>query len=452
MLKILFLDNWGLETVRHLTRRLNRPVKHEGNPLFIADQRWEERNMQTYGSVIKLPGKPFQLWYSVTHHKPQNIVLCYAQSDDGLKWDKPLLDLVRYKGRKTNIVLDGDVHGPAIMWDGQAKVYRLIAGVSPTGCISVYSSPDGLRWTPMNQGPCISNKPDCSMGLVRGRDGRWAAYHRHPGFGRRVCRSTSVNFRFWESDPKLVLEPDPHDPPQLQFYALGSAMYGPYELGTLWTYHTDETDLATWHMIGQQQAELAYCRQGYAWHRAAQGVPFIPHGVGRDWDRGNLQCCSQPVYLDEEIRYYYTGTDCNHGTNWELRPGQTMGLGMATLKPDRFIALDAGAREAELLTFNFSLCGPELFINADIQRRGSVVVELLEGDGKPITAFAADRCVALRGDSLAHRVRWQDQGDAAALVGKMVRVRVRARHASLYSIFAPGPGENPVYHQFYAPF
>jgi hypothetical protein len=452
MLKMLFFDYWGIETARHFRRRLNKPVKQTENPLFIADEAWEEGNLQTYGSVIKLPGRPFQLWYSVTHRKPKNIVLCYAESDDGLVWRKPKLDLVKYKGRRTNIVFDQDPHGPAIVWDEAFKVYRMIAGTSPTGCISVYTSADGQRWTPLNQGPCIGNKPDCSMGLVKGRDGRWAAYHRHPSTGRRVCRTTSTNFRFWDTEPRLVFEPDAHDPPQLQFYALGSAMYGPYELGTLWAYHTEEDDLDTWHQRGQQHAELAYSRSGYAWHRAAQGEPFIPHGQGKDWDSGNLQCASQPVYLEDEIRYYFAAGNMKHDTDWELKPNQTAGIGVATLKPDRFISLDAGAKEAELLTFWFSLAGPEIYINADIRRDGQVVVELLTQEGKAIKGFSASDCVPVQGDSLAHRVQWKGQPDVSPWVGKLVRLRVRAQRASLYSIFVTSVGEKPVYHQFSMPF
>ena len=42
----------------------------------------ENGNMQLYGSVIKAPGKPFQMWYSVIH-KPWRMYLAYAESDDG---------------------------------------------------------------------------------------------------------------------------------------------------------------------------------------------------------------------------------------------------------------------------------------------------------------------------------------------------------------------------------
>lgn len=451
MQKILFFDNWGLEIVSNLTRRIEQPVKHPRNPLFIADQPWEHGNMQTYGSVIKLAGRPFQLWYSTIRAKPYNICLCYAQSDDGLTWHKPLLDFVRFRGRKTNIVMDGNVHGPALIHDAAGDCYRLIAGVAPHNCISTFHSRDGLHWTPHNQGPVIANHPDCAMGLVKARNGQFAAYHRHPSTGRRVCRTTSWNFRFWDSEPRLVMEPDAHDPPQLQFYAMGSMLYGPYEIATLWAYHTSAADLATWHMEGRQHAELAYSRTGTCWHRAAQGRAFIAGGSGNDWDRGNLQCASQPVLLDEEIRYYFTGTDRQHSINWELKP-HTAGLGMASLAPDRFIAMDAGGRESELLTAAFSPCGSQFHVNARVSPRGSLALEILHDDGRPVKGFSAADCLPIRGDSTAHPVAWKGKAGIALPAGRRIRLRVRSRRASLYSIFVTAPGERPVYHNFSAPF
>ncbi len=454
MQKILFFDNWGLDIVAGLTRRLGTPVKHGNKPILVPDQPWEQGNLQTYGSVIKLPGKPFQLWYSVTHHrndKRANICLAYAESDDGLAWRKPMLDVIRHRGKKTNLVLDNNIHGPAIVYDPVGQVYRLIGGASPSNCICVFTSRDGIHWTAMNQGPVIANNPDCSMGLVRMRNGRYAAYHRHPSTGRRVCRTTSWDFRFWDSQPVLVLEPDPHDPPQMQFYALGSAMYGNYELGTLWQYRTHADDLATWHMKGQQQAELAYSRNGYCWHRAAQGQAFIPHGQHKEWDRGNLQCVSQPVYLDDEIRYYYAGVDCIHDSDWELKP-HAAGLGMASLQPDRFIALESGASESDLLTTSFMLANPQIFINAKVAPKGELRVELLDGQGNPIKGYAANQCNPITGDHLAHAVTWRDQADAAKLVNKHVRVRVRSTRTQLYAIFMPTPDKAMVYHEFASPF
>ena len=105
MIKFLFLDYRELETVEGFARELQQPTKHEGNPLFVADAPWEHGNMQLYGSVLKVPGKPFQMWYS-TIEPPWRIRLAYAESDDGLVWRRPKLDIHEFHGLKTNIVMN----------------------------------------------------------------------------------------------------------------------------------------------------------------------------------------------------------------------------------------------------------------------------------------------------------------------------------------------------------
>lgn len=450
MLKFLFFDYREYEAVRGFARRLEQPVKHPDNPLLIADQPWENGNMQLYGSVVKAAGRPFQLWYS-TVRKPWWIRLAYAESEDGVRWRKPSLDLFRHRGRKANIVLDANVHGPTVIVDEQdpdpARRYKLIAGTHPSDCISVYLSADGIHWHKLRGEPQIPQEPDCPMAFLRKTDGRYVAFHRVRPIGRRICRSESWDLKHWSSEPRMILEPGPGDPPQLQFYGMGLTQYGPYELGTLWTFYTDESEMGRGHMRGYQEAELAYSRSGYAWHRVAQGTPFISHGSEGDWDCGNLQCASAPVYLDDEIRYYYAGTDMRHKTHWELDP-QTAGLGMAGLKPDRFVALEAGRTPAELLTVGFALPSTELFVNAAVGRRGSLQVEMLDVDAKPVEGLGLSDCLPIEGDSTSHAVRWSRSDSFAALVGKPVRLRLRAVRARVYSIFALDSGETSTYHRF----
>jgi hypothetical protein len=457
MQKLLFWDYREIETVRGFARMLQQPRKHTENPLFIADRPWENGNMQLYGSVIKPPDGPFQLWYSVIH-RPWNMYLAYAESDDGIVWRKPELSVFEYEGQKTNIIFTANPHGPAIIYDPDDPRpgwrYKMVAGADPSGCITAYYSPDGISWRPARGAhrrlapagwPVIGTNPDCPMGLLRAPDGRYVIYHRLHGFGRRVFRSESWDFVYWTGEPRLVLEPDAGDPPQTQFYGLGSTAYGPFEIGTLWIFHTDEEDLLPGKSHGYQEAELAYARSGYAWHRAAQGTPFIPHGGPGEWDRGNLQCASAPVFLPDEIRYYYAGTDMRHQKRWELEP-QTAGLGLATLKPDRFIALCAGRDPAELITVSFPLAG-ELFVNAATRPAGWIRVELLRGDKEPIAGYAGSACVPVSGDSISHHVRWES-GDTALPIGETVRLRVLAQDADLYSLYSVAPGEEPVYHKF----
>ena len=138
MVKLLFLDCRELENMNGFTRKLGQPVKHPKNPLFVADAPWENGNMQLYGSVLKAPGKPFQMWYSVIH-KPWQMYLAYAESDDGFAWRRPLFDIFKFRGERTNIVFTDSPHGPAVIYDETESRedwrYKMVAGAAPTNRI-----------------------------------------------------------------------------------------------------------------------------------------------------------------------------------------------------------------------------------------------------------------------------------------------------------------------------
>jgi hypothetical protein len=450
--KILFFDYREVENINGFTRKLENPVKHTKNPLFIADAPWENSNMQLYGSVIKVPGKPFQMWYSVIH-KPFKMYLAYAESEDGLSWRRPLFDIFKFRGERTNIVFPDNPHGPAVIYD-EAELredwhYKMVAGADPTGQICAYHSADGIHWVPVREAPIIATGPDCPMGFLRTPEGRYAIYHRFDGFGRRIFRSESLNFIEWPDEPRMVAEPDSGDPPQVQFYGMGSTAYGPYEIGTLWIYHTNPGDFGRGKMEGYQEAELTYARSGYAWHRAAQGTAFIPHGEKRDWDLGNLQCASSPIFLDNEIRYYYMGTNMYHKEHWELEP-QLAGLGLATLKPDRFVALRAGNETADLSTYSLNLPSNKIFVNAITKPNGWIRLEILEADGKTVVDFSEEDCTPITGDSIAHKVLWKGSDTGAKIADRRVRIRLRAQNADLFSIFCSESDNLPPYYRFSA--
>lgn len=448
MRKLLFFDNQRIASSRGFSRALEVAEKHPGNPLFVADRPWEHGNMQMYGSVVKTASGPFQLWYSVI--RPEwHMLLAYAESDDGVVFRKPALELHPYEGSPTNVLLDCDVHGPAVIHDereGRSDwKYKMLAGASPGESIRGYRSADGIRWEPVSRYPVITTRPDCPMGLARLQEGRYVAYHRST-WGRKVCRSESWDFLHWSAEPRLVFEPDAEGPPLLQFYGMGSTPYGPWELGTLWAYHVDPSDPST--MNGYQETELAYSRSGHAWHRMARGIPFIPHGESGSWEEGNLQCSSAAVYLEEEIRFYYAATNVPHSRHWELLP-QRAGLGMARVKPDRFVALRAAEEPAELVSMPFALPRPSrLYVNAAVEEGGWVRVGLADAHGTPREGMAADSCLPMRGDSVAHQARWQDRPADSPAVGEQIRLVLRARRARVYSVSAVEPGERAVYHRF----
>src|SRR5215213_5375832 len=73
------------------------------DPLIKADKPWESYCLG-YCQVIHTAGK-WRMWYGSFDHKYKNDsdnFLCYAESSDGLHWDKPDLDLVMYDGSRHN--------------------------------------------------------------------------------------------------------------------------------------------------------------------------------------------------------------------------------------------------------------------------------------------------------------------------------------------------------------
>ena len=457
MKKLLFFDYRELEYVQGFARAVESPVKDAGAPLLRPELPWEHGNMQMFGSVLRGADGRFRAWYEVVE-APWRVRLAYAESDDGLEWQKPELDVFRDGGQRTNIVFDGEPLGSAVIEDREDPRpeyrFKLLTGAAPSGCVSAFHSADGMRWESARMfggrvQPVIATAPDCPIGFLRAPDGRFAAYHRMAGYGRRVFQSESWDFAHWSGEPRMVLEPDAGDPPQTQFYGLGACAYGPYEVGTLWIYATDPEDLESGKPHGLQTPELTYARVGTAWHRAEPGTAFIPNGAAGEWDCGNLQAASQPVFLDDEIRYYYAGTNVRHSRHWELEP-QEAGLGMARLKPDRFVGLRAGEAPAELGTIAFKPPSVEVLVNARTADDGEVRVELQDAEARPLAGFTAGDCRPINGDSTAHRVEWRGVGQAEAPVGQPTRIRVTARGASVYSVFVTDPGESPVYHQFEA--
>ncbi|MEW6753385.1 MAG: hypothetical protein AB1505_20745 [Candidatus Latescibacterota bacterium] len=94
----------------------------------------------------------------------------------------------------------------------------------------------------------------------------------------------------------------------------------------------------------------------------------------QEWENGNLQ----------------PGTDMRHQRHWVLEP-QRAGLGMASLRPDGFVALEAGDGRAELLTVAFVPAAPRLFVNAAATAGGWVRVAVTDDQAHPAEIAAYHR-------------------------------------------------------------
>ncbi|MSU46994.1 MAG: hypothetical protein EXS42_07725 [Lacunisphaera sp.] len=120
--RYLLLDSRVVGNTANATLSVNTVETHPGNPLFGDDKPWKQRYDNIYASVIHdETDRLYKLWYDpfiydtsskgMTHEQRRTTGYSIHRREDassnaalrdGLKWKKPELSLVEYKGSKAN--------------------------------------------------------------------------------------------------------------------------------------------------------------------------------------------------------------------------------------------------------------------------------------------------------------------------------------------------------------
>ena len=116
--RYLFLDLEDVTRIDRLTRKLHQAERHPANPVLRGESPWE-RSVSLYGTVLDDPetGR-LRMWYLTGPSKEKstedmvmvrgrkclgNITLLgYAESEDGIEWEKPVLGQLDFEGSKEN--------------------------------------------------------------------------------------------------------------------------------------------------------------------------------------------------------------------------------------------------------------------------------------------------------------------------------------------------------------
>jgi len=93
----LFLDDYLIASSTRVHRTVQTARKFERNPVLSPSEKWESPFATIYGSVLRDQGK-FKIWYK------SGMGVGYAESEDGIIWQKPALDLTIIDGEKSNIL------------------------------------------------------------------------------------------------------------------------------------------------------------------------------------------------------------------------------------------------------------------------------------------------------------------------------------------------------------
>lgn len=472
---ILFLDDDAI-LYRSGTRRvLQQPRRHADNPVIAETKAWEVAI--GYCTVYRdIKTGLHQCWYQSysgnhANDPTRRVVVCYATSNDGVVWEKPNLGLFDYNGdHNTNIVLVGNGgrsvnYGASVLVDHRdsdtEKRYKMaywdfvnVAGRQVPGLCVAFSR-DGIHWVKHSKAPLLQGaygdptQPPLSAGsqgepptrpaisdvidlMWDSRRDSFVIYSKtwiDAPDGRRfwkraIIRTESKDFIHW-SMPQLIIVPDDGDSGQIHgasvFY-----LHGVY-LATL-----QRLDLGGFDRggTGNMPAELALSRDGINWNRSFQDEMFLPvTGDGETFDAGCLWTSSTPIYLPEEIRFYYGAYP---GWNSDLENDST-GIGLAILPRDRFAAIEPTDAIAQVTLKSIELRNVKrITINADATD-GDVRVELLTAEGYRVAGYTRDQSVIITGNSFRHPVNWEGKMVADLAAGRY-QLRLHLKNARLFAL------------------
>jgi hypothetical protein len=155
---------------------------------------------------------------------------------------------------------------------------------------------------------------------------------------------------------------------------------------------------------------------------------FLPLGSIGTWDRFNHSLANNdPIVAGDELRFYYSGRLFRHNPYAGSDKGiEKSGIGFATIKRDRFVALEASFDGGEIVTRPMKLNGTTLHLNATSDF-GEVIVELLDGDDHLLAISKP-----IQRDGLDIPVEW-----TASVVRPIdeVKLRIKLKNARLFALW-----------------
>lgn len=474
----LFIDKYIVDKASEsICFQMHRPILKE---LVLENNKpWEGSGCGFYS--LFQDGDLYRLYYSAWNFTivPGKVTddshpyfLCYAESNDGINWRKPELNLVEFQGsKKNNIVMSsgklGDVYPdlghPAVFKDENpnaapdAKYKALIRDYSPeTGVkgMLAFKSPDGIHWQLMHPTSVLTEDPFDSQNIAFWDPAAkiYRAYWRYmrDGHFRSIRTATSKDFIHWENKTDLSYF-DAADE-QLYINVIKSYYRAPYlligfpiryvergwseSMNSLPSYEERKLRASGEERFGTALTEslLMVSRDGVNFKRWAEA--FLRPEIERpgSWSYGDQYMAWTMVETKSHIKgapneislYAVEG-------NWGTLKKDMNALRRYTLRLDGFVSVNAPMSGGELLTKPVSFDGNKLLLNFATSAAGGIKVELQDINGNPVPGYTLEDCEPVFGDTIERPVYWKGSSDVTKLKGKAIRIRFVMNDAELYS-------------------
>lgn len=459
----LFVDDFLIQS-SDLQKVFHTPEFYSYNPVLKVDREWEN-TVEGYpyaapfsdGIWFDPKDNKFKMWYlagaGTINTVKHSLCTCYAESEDGIHWVKPELDVVP----GTNIV-DTTNRDSATIWldrketDPQ-KRYKMFSVEYKEDYIQwqyvLKYSADGIHWSKgVAQSGAVSDR---STAFYNPFIEKWVLSMRHhnsvswrsraylenddPEMAVSLAHrlregTTDKNVVFWFTpDDKEKVHPDyPDVIPGI--YNFDAIAYESLMLGLYSQWQGPENNICREAMMPKRnEIQLGYSRDGFHFARPTH-ESFMEVNTEKDesWNYGNMQSVNGvPLIVDDKL-YFYSSGRCKNGIWWDA--GTSCGL--AVLRRDGFCSVHtdkAGTLTTERVVFD----GKYLFVNADVE--GQLLVEILNERGNVIPEFDCASCDIITGDSTKKLVSWHGKTDLSELAGRNLQFRFIIEKGDLYSFW-----------------
>lgn len=449
--------------------RLHHPVPR--GIAIVHDAPWEGSG-SGYHSIFH-DGEKYCMYYKAWHidvsegeFATKNRYLCYAESEDGIRWTKPDLGLFEIDGSKQNNVViapDGpwgearpDGAHAAVFFDdnpgcsADARYKAIVGSHDPKGLL-VMKSADGIRWSMLHDAPVITDGAFDSQNLAFWDPVRreYRAYWRIFSNGIRSIRTaTSKDLVTWSPHRDLQYRDAP--PEHLYVNQIRPYHRAPHLLIGFPTRYVDRgwespSMEALPGLEHRRKRSAVSQRYGTA---ITEGLFMISrdavnfHRWPEAFLRPGPERAGQWKYGDNYLGWHVVETESTlPGAPRELSLYATEGfwtgkqneLRRYTLRLDGFVSaaakLDGGAVITKPLVFS----GDELALNFSSSAAGGIRVALEQPDGSAIPGFTLDDCHPVFGDATERTVVWKSGSDISSLAGKPVRLQFYLEDADLFA-------------------
>ena len=438
--------------------------RHPLNPVLKSELPWERGGWWMCGTVLwDQENQHFKMWYFGGGPPNWERYICYAQSADGIHWEKPPLGIYDVNGSRDNNICFIGIYTPVIYHDKTATdsnkryvMWGMQTGEGPDGFKADrgtyrFYSPDGVHW----------KRDTCTAAIPASREDYWkpaypdeperereeavqaAGDHSYtywfeslqkfvcfrklnvPGPpSRRYVRFESPDGHQWNLDsPTWALAPDEADhrfDSRIEFYGLGIHPVGGLYLATTMRYQPAQGD----HI----DVGLAHSTDTIKWHRAFRDQPILPRAAAGEWDWG---CAAGGVNLVEKDGLwwmYYVGGPYVHSEAYPIDfTNRFWGIGLAQIPIGRIVSACCWRTSGQWTVGPIRFAGNQLRLNARIYDKLRVIV--LDEQEQPIPGFAATMTYA---DGLQLPVVFERDTDLSVLANRAVKLRLEMMNAEVF--------------------